>query len=112
MIRRYVRAQSARRNTQGAWVGSRCRFPGHSGLSQLAIYQKPGIVPTLIEAATNQGCLIFWIAVKSSTFADSPLAKFQGAIPPHAPLALMSEGEQAKVLLDIYEKMKAAVSVQ
>ena len=69
-------------------------------------------LPALIEAATNQGCLIFWIEVKSSTFADSPLAKFQGAIPPHAPLALMSEGEQDKVLLEIYQKMKAAVLVQ
>ena len=69
-------------------------------------------LPALIEAATNQGCLIFWIEVKSSTFADSPLAKFQGAIAPHAPLALMSEGEQDKVLLEIYQKMKAAVLVQ
>jgi hypothetical protein len=69
-------------------------------------------LPALIEAATNQGCLIFWIAVKSSTFEDSPLARFQGANPPHAPLALMSEGEQDKLLFEIYQKMKSAVLIQ
>lgn len=69
-------------------------------------------LPALVEAATNQGCLIFWIAVKSSTFADSPLARFQGANSPNKPLALMSEGEQDEALLQIYQKMKAAVSLQ
>jgi TIR domain len=69
-------------------------------------------LPALMEAATNKGCLIFWIAVKASTFADSPLAKFQGAISPNKPLASMSDGEQAELLLEVYQKMKAAVSVQ
>ena len=69
-------------------------------------------LPVLIDAAKNRGCLIFWIAVSSSTFEDSPLAKFQGAIPPSAPLDLMSDAEQSKVLTDIYRKMKAAVSVE
>jgi TIR domain len=69
-------------------------------------------LPVLIEAAKNRGCLIFWIAVSSTTFEDSPLAKFQGAIPPSAPLDLMSDAEQSKVLTDIYRKMKAAVSVE
>jgi hypothetical protein len=69
-------------------------------------------LPVLIEAAKNRGCLIFWIAVSSSTFEDSPLAKFQGAIPPNAPLDLMSDAEQSKALTDIYRKMKAAVSVE
>jgi hypothetical protein len=42
----------------------------------------------LIETAKNRGCLIFVIAVSSSTFEDSPLAKFQWAIPPNDPLDL------------------------
>src|SRR5215510_7580657 len=66
-------------------------------------------LPALIEGAKNRGCLIFWIAVSSSTFEDSPLAKFQGAIPPSAPLDLMSDAEQSKVLTD---KMKSVVSVE
>jgi hypothetical protein len=69
-------------------------------------------LPALVDAATNRGCLIFWIAVSSSNFADSPLARFQGAIAPNSPLDLMTEPEQNKVFVEIYQKMKAAVSVQ
>jgi TIR domain len=68
-------------------------------------------LPALLEAAKNKGCLIFWIAVSSSTVADSPLAKFQGAISPTEPLDLMSEPQQNKVLVEISRKMKEAVSI-
>jgi hypothetical protein len=68
-------------------------------------------LPPLLEAAKNRGCLIFWISVSSTTFLDSPLAKFQGANSPSKPLDLLSEPEQNKVLVEIYEKMKEAVSV-
>jgi hypothetical protein len=66
-------------------------------------------LPVLIEAAQNRGCLIFVIAVSSSTFEDSPLAKFQWANPPNEPLDLMSDAEQSRTLTEIYRKMKAAV---
>ena len=69
-------------------------------------------LPQLIDAAKNRGCLIFWVQVSSTTFEDSRLAKFQGAIPPTQPLDLMSDAEQNKVLVDISRKMKDAVSVQ
>jgi TIR domain len=69
-------------------------------------------LPALVDAATIRGCLIFWIAVSSSTIADSPLAKFQGVISPTSPLDLMTEPEQNKVLLEIYQKMRAAVQAQ
>jgi TIR domain-containing protein len=68
-------------------------------------------LPALLEAANNRGCLIFWIAVSSTTFEDSPLAKFQGAIPPHTPLDLLPEPEQNELFKVIYQKMKAAVSI-
>jgi hypothetical protein len=68
-------------------------------------------LPALLDAATNRGCLIFWIAVSSSTIGDSLLAKYQGAIAPSLPLDLMTVPEQNKALLEIYQKMKAAVSV-
>lgn len=68
-------------------------------------------LPALLEAATNRGCLIFWIAVSSTTVEDSPLARFQGAISPNEPLDLLSEPEQNKVFIEIYRKMRAAVSV-
>jgi len=70
-------------------------------------------LPSLLEAAKDRGCLIFWIAVSSTTLEDdSPLAKFQGAMSPNAPLDLLPEPEQNKVFTEIYRKMKAAVSVQ
>jgi hypothetical protein len=69
-------------------------------------------LPALLEAATNRGCQIFWIAVSSSTVEDSPLAKFQGAITQDSPLDLMSEGEQNRKLKEIFQKMKAAVTIQ
>jgi TIR domain-containing protein len=69
-------------------------------------------LPALVEAANNRGCLIFWIAVSSTTIEDSPLAKFQGAISPNSPLDLMSEPEQNKAFAEIYRKMKAAVLLQ
>jgi hypothetical protein len=69
-------------------------------------------LPALVDAATNRGCLIFWIAISSSTIADSPLAKYQGVISPSSPLDLMTEPEQNRVLLEIYQKMKTAVAVE
>lgn len=68
-------------------------------------------LPALLEAANDRGCLIFWIAVSSTTFEDSPLAKFQGAIPPNKPLDLLPEPEQNELFTVIYQKMKAAVSI-
>lgn len=67
-------------------------------------------LPALLDAATNRGCLIFVIAVSSSTIADSPLAKYQWAV--KSPLDLMSEPEQAKALVDVIQKMKDAVSIK
>ncbi|WP_187144410.1 toll/interleukin-1 receptor domain-containing protein [Microvirga massiliensis] len=69
-------------------------------------------LPALLDAAKNRGCLIFWIAVSTTTSLDgTPFAKIQGAIPANSPLDLLSEGEQNKALADIYAKLKAAVSV-
>lgn len=69
-------------------------------------------LPALLQAAHDRGCLIFWIAVSTSTFEDSPLARIQGANPPHQPLDLLPEAEQNKVLKQIYDRLKAAVLVE
>lgn len=68
-------------------------------------------LPILLEAAQGRGCLIFWIAVSSTTFEESPLARIQGANSPHKPLDLMTEGEQNSVLVEITKKMRSAVKV-
>ena len=68
-------------------------------------------LPKLLEAAQTRGCLIFWIAVSSTTLdEDSPLAKFQAANRPDRPLDLLSRPQQNKVLADICKKLKSAVT--
>lgn len=69
-------------------------------------------MPPLLAAARDRGCLIFWIAVSSTTFADSPLAKIQSANPIGKPLDLLPEAEQNKIFTEIYQKMKSAVMVE
>jgi hypothetical protein len=67
-------------------------------------------MPALLQAAHDRGCLIFWIAVSSTPFADSPLAKIQAANTTSEPLDLLTEAEQNKVLTELYQKLKAAVT--
>lgn len=69
-------------------------------------------LPVLLAAAQDRGCLIFWIAVSSTTIEDSPLARYQAANSPEKPLDLLSDPEQNRVLVDLYRKMKAAVRVE
>ena len=70
-------------------------------------------LPALLDAAKNRGCLIFWIAVSTTTPLDgTPFERIQGALPPNAPLDLMTEGEQNKALADIYARLKTAVSAE
>jgi TIR domain len=66
-------------------------------------------LPVLLEKAKNRGCVIFWIAVSSSTVADSELSQFQAANDPNQPLDTLPEPEQNRVLTSIYERMKEAV---
>jgi hypothetical protein len=54
-------------------------FPGSEFIRQKEL-------PVLLEKAKNRGCVIFWIAVSSSTVADSDLSPFEGANDPNQPL--------------------------
>jgi hypothetical protein len=65
--------------------------------------------PVLLEKAKNRGCLIFWIAVSTSTWDDSELSRFQAANDPNHPLDTLAEPEQNRVLKSIYSRMKEAV---
>jgi hypothetical protein len=65
--------------------------------------------PVLLEKAKNRGCLIFWIAVSTSTVHDSELSRFQAANDPKQPLDTLTEPEQNRVLKSIYDRMKEAV---
>jgi hypothetical protein len=65
--------------------------------------------PVLLEKAKDRGCLIFWIAVSTSTWNDSELSRFQAANDPNHPLDTLTEPEQNRVLTSIYSRMKEAV---
>jgi TIR domain len=65
--------------------------------------------PVLLDKAKNRGCLIFWIAVSSSTVGDSELSRFQAANDPNKPLDTLPESAQATVLTEIYNRMKKAI---
>jgi hypothetical protein len=65
--------------------------------------------PMLLDKANNRGCLIFWIAVSSSTVGDSELSRFQAANDPNKPLDTLPEPAQNTVLTDIYNRMKKAI---
>jgi hypothetical protein len=65
--------------------------------------------PELLKKADTRGCVIFWIAVSSSTVTDSELKWVQAANDPKQPLDTLTEPEQNRVLTSIYERMKEAV---
>jgi hypothetical protein len=65
--------------------------------------------PVLLEKAKDRGCLIFWIAVSTSTWDDSELSRFQAANDPNHPLDTLTEPEQNLVLKNIYSRMKEAI---
>ncbi len=66
-------------------------------------------LPVLLKNAQDRGCLIFWIAVSTSTVDDSAIARFQAANDPSKPLDSLSEPDQNRVLKQIYDRMKQAV---
>jgi len=68
-------------------------------------------MPALLSSAKNRGCLVFWIAVSSSTVGDSEIAQFQAANDPSSPLDTLPEAKQNEVFKKIYDRMKEAVNV-
>jgi len=76
-------------------------------LSSEFISQKE--LPVLLDKAKNRGCVVFWIAVSSSTVADSDLSPFEAVNDPNQPLDTLTEPEQNRVLKRIYDRMKEAV---
>lgn len=66
-------------------------------------------LPVLLKKAENRGCLIFWVAVSTSTVHDSELSQFQAANDPEHPLDSLTEPLQNRILTSIYDRMKEAV---
>jgi hypothetical protein len=66
-------------------------------------------VPPLLDKAESEGCQILWIAVKSSTVKESRIARYQALNSPEQPLEMLSEAEQNRVFVQIFDRMKKAV---
>lgn len=66
-------------------------------------------VPALLESAKNRGTQILWVPVRASTVRDSPLMKYEAALPPDKPLATLPDSEVDQALVELYEKVKKAV---
>ncbi|HXT19458.1 MAG TPA: toll/interleukin-1 receptor domain-containing protein [Thermoanaerobaculia bacterium] len=67
-------------------------------------------LPELLKGAKARGCQVFWIAVTHSTVKDSEIWQVHAANDPAKPLASLSESDQDLALVEIYDRMKQAVS--
>jgi hypothetical protein len=63
-------------------------------------------LPPLLDRARTQGVKIFWIAVRSSTWKDSPIEPYQALNDPNRPLERLSKAERNSTFVQIYEKFK------
>jgi hypothetical protein len=68
-------------------------------------------LPRIIERQTKEGLTIIWIAVEPSPFEYSPLSVYQAANDPRRPLSTLRRAQQDMVLVQITERIIAAVNV-
>jgi len=66
-------------------------------------------LPQILEAAKIEGLRVLWVAIKSSGYSTSPIAKYQPLSDPERPLAGLHGAEREDVLLDIAAKVAEAV---
>lgn len=69
-------------------------------------------LPLLLQAASLRGLRIFWIAIHSSLYQETPIARYQAANDPARPLSSLQESDQNKELVEICAKLKAALLVE
>ncbi len=67
-------------------------------------------LPRILKAASTEGLIILWIAVRASAFAETPLSEFQAANDPSRPLAALTPAEQDAELVAIGKQVKIALS--
>jgi hypothetical protein len=66
-------------------------------------------LPNILKAEEHRGLLIFWIAIKSSTYKGSPIEHFQAANNPNKPLNSLPGPNRERELVEIAQRLKHAV---
>jgi formylglycine-generating enzyme required for sulfatase activity len=63
--------------------------------------------PTLLEAASKEGLIIFWVPVRHSLYEETDIARYQAAYDPRTPLSTLTAAEQDAALVQIAKKLRA-----
>lgn len=63
----------------------------------------------LLKKAEQGGVQILWVPVRASSYKDSPIQKYQAAIPPNKPLAEM-KAERDAAWVRVCDRIKEAIN--
>ena len=67
--------------------------------------------PQLLKAASTEGVIILWVAVRYSSYTETEIEQYQAANDPQNPLAALKPIDQDRVLVDICKQMKTSLEL-
>ncbi len=69
-------------------------------------------LPPLLDAAKNEGLIILWIAIRNSSYKETPIEAYQAVNNPSKPLSALGASQRDRELVRICEKIKQASEVK
>ena len=67
-------------------------------------------LPPLLEGAGQKGVIIFWVAVRESSYRKTPIERYQAANDPSKPLATLRPADRDSELVRICERLETALA--